>query len=67
MKGRYDVLPREVLTLLDSGKNPDEYTKDCLEKAMTTLSRAKIKTDAIKVWKADMFLRIFLLRPCERV
>ena len=42
-------VPFEVVQYVDEGKNPQSYTKDCMEKAMQKNEEVKGKIDAFKV------------------
>ena len=39
-----------IFSYIDQGKNPNLYTKDCLEKALNKNEQVKGKIDNLKVW-----------------
>ncbi|GFR79078.1 mediator of RNA polymerase II transcription subunit 10, partial [Elysia marginata] len=41
-------VPMEVFDYIDQGRNPNLYTKDCLEKALAKNEHVKGKTDNLK-------------------
>ncbi|KAJ4454849.1 putative mediator of RNA polymerase II transcription subunit 10 [Paratrimastix pyriformis] len=54
-------IPLEVLDLLDQGKNPDLFSKECLDKTMGSISRTKIKADSLQS------LQVALSQELEKV
>lgn len=47
-------VPFEVFDYIDNGKNPQLYTKDCIEKALTRNEEVKGKIDAYRKFKSNM-------------
>ncbi|KAL4234131.1 Mediator of RNA polymerase II transcription subunit 10 [Mactra antiquata] len=67
MKGQMqDVhVPLEVFEYIDQGKNPNLYTKHCLEKALGKNEQVKGKIDAFKKFKALLVLELSDVFPKE--
>ena len=47
-------VPLEVFDYIDSGRNPQLYTKDCMEKAHSKNEEVKGKIDAYRMFKARL-------------
>jgi len=47
-------VPLEVFEYIDRGRNPQLYTKDCIEKALHKNEQVKGKIDALKKFKANV-------------
>ncbi|XP_050530480.1 mediator of RNA polymerase II transcription subunit 10 isoform X2 [Daktulosphaira vitifoliae] len=47
-------VPLEVFDYIDRGRNPQLYTKDCIEKALNKNEQVKGKIDALRKFKAQM-------------
>lgn len=61
-----DVLvPFEVFDYIDQGKNPQLYTKDCIEKALTKNEEVKGKIDAYRKFKMNMLVELHKTFPNE--
>lgn len=58
-------VPFEVFDYIDQGKNPQLYTKDCIEKALTKNEEIKGKIDAYRKFKANMMLELQKTFPNE--
>lgn len=48
------LVPYEVFDYIDEGKNPQLYTKDCIEKALTKNEQVKGQIDSFKELKTQM-------------
>lgn len=59
-----DVIQFKVLMLfllysyIDSGRNPQLYTKDCIEKALTKNEQVRGKIDAYRKFKAHLLVEL---------
>lgn len=51
-------VPFEVFDYIDQGKNPQLYTKDCIEKALTKNEEVKGKIDAYRKFKTNMLMEL---------
>ena len=58
-------VPLEVFDYIDSGRNPQLYTKDCMEKAVAKNEEAKGKIDAYRMFKARLMLELHTVFPKE--
>lgn len=58
-------VPFEVFDYIDQGKNPQLYTKDCIEKALTKNEEIKGKIDAYRKFKANMMVELQKTFPNE--
>ncbi|KAK0061814.1 mediator of RNA polymerase II transcription subunit 10, partial [Biomphalaria pfeifferi] len=58
-------VPLEVFDYIDQGRNPNLYTKDCLEKALAKNEQVKGKTDSLKRFKAMLLLELSKVFPSE--
>ncbi|WAR13307.1 MED10-like protein [Mya arenaria] len=58
-------VPLEVFEYIDQGKNPNLYTKHCLEKALAKNEQVKGKIDAFKRFKAMLILELGEVFPVE--
>lgn len=58
-------VPFEVFDYIDQGKNPQLYTKDCIEKALTKNEEVKGKIDAYRKFKMNMLLELHKTFPNE--
>ncbi|KAI8121619.1 Mediator of RNA polymerase II transcription subunit 10 [Lucilia cuprina] len=58
-------VPFEVFDYIDQDKNPQLYTKDCVEKALAKNEEVKGKIDAYRKFKANMLLELFKTFPNE--
>eukprot|EP00794_Sanderia_malayensis_P018666 gene18666-20551_t len=47
-------VPLEIFQYVDAGKNPELYTKDCLERALVKNTEVKCKTDAYKKFRTAL-------------
>lgn len=50
---------------IDQGRNPQLYTKDCIEKALTKNEQVKGKIDAYRKFKANMLVELNRVFPNE--
>lgn len=50
---------------IDNGRNPQLYTKDCIEKALTKNEQVKGKIDAYRKFKAHMMVELNTAFPNE--
>lgn len=61
-----DVLvPFEVFDYIDQGKNPQLYTKDCIEKALTKNEEVKGKIDGYQRLKSNLMRELSTTFPNE--
>lgn len=61
-----DVLvPFEVFDYIDQGKNPQLYTKDCIEKALTKNEEVKGKIDGLRRLKTNLMQELATTFPNE--
>uniref|UniRef100_A0A1B6GT17 Mediator of RNA polymerase II transcription subunit 10 n=1 Tax=Cuerna arida TaxID=1464854 RepID=A0A1B6GT17_9HEMI len=58
-------VPLEVFDYIDNGRNPQLYTKDCIEKALTKNEQVKGKIDAYRKFKAHMMVELNTVFPNE--
>lgn len=58
-------VPMEVFDYIDQGRNPNLYTKDCLEKALAKNEHVKGKTDNLKRFKAMLLVELSKVFPSE--
>ncbi|XP_067651755.1 mediator of RNA polymerase II transcription subunit 10-like [Haliotis asinina] len=58
-------VPLEVFDYIDQGKNPNLYTKDCLEKALAKNELIKGKMDNLKRFKAMLMVELTKVFPNE--
>lgn len=58
-------VPLDVFEYIDQGKNPNLYTKHCLEKALGKNEQIKGKIDAFKRFKAMLILELTDVFPKE--
>lgn len=47
-------VPLEVFDYIDQGRNPQIYTKDCIEKALTKNEQVKGKIDSYRKFKSHL-------------
>lgn len=50
---------------IDQGRNPQLYTKDCIEKALAKNEQVKGKIDAYRKFKANILLELSRIFPNE--
>ena len=58
-------VPLEVFDYIDSGRNPQLYTKDCMEKARSKNEEVKGKIDAYRMFKARLLVELTHVFPKE--
>lgn len=58
-------VPFEVFDYIDQGKNPQLYTKDCIEKALAKNEEVKGKIDAYRKFKMNMMMELHKTFPNE--
>ncbi|XP_008182011.1 mediator of RNA polymerase II transcription subunit 10 isoform X2 [Acyrthosiphon pisum] len=58
-------VPLEVFEYIDRGRNPQLYTKDCIEKALHKNEQVKGKIDALKKFKANVLTDLGQTFPNE--
>jgi len=58
-------VPLEVFDYIDSGRNPQLYTKDCMEKAVAKNEEVKGKIDAYRMFKARLMCELNTVFPKE--
>lgn len=58
-------VPLEVFEYIDRGRNPQLYTKDCIEKALHKNEQVKGKIDALKKFKANVLTDLGTTFPNE--
>lgn len=61
----WSLLILGVLSYIDQGRNPQLYTKDCIEKALAKNEQVKGKIDAYRKFKANMLLELSRTFPNE--
>ena len=61
----YLQVPLEVFDYIDAGRNPQLYTKDCMEKAHFKNEEVKGKIDAYRMFKARLLLELTHVFPKE--
>ncbi|XP_022648299.1 mediator of RNA polymerase II transcription subunit 10-like [Varroa jacobsoni] len=58
-------VPLEVCDYIDEGRNPQLYTKDCMEKALAKNEQVKGKIDAYRRFKALLIVELNKVFPHE--
>ncbi|XP_050427300.1 mediator of RNA polymerase II transcription subunit 10 [Adelges cooleyi] len=58
-------VPLEVFEYIDRGRNPQLYTKDCIEKALNKNEQVKGKIDSLRKFKAQMLADLGTAFPNE--
>ncbi|XP_026481779.1 mediator of RNA polymerase II transcription subunit 10 [Ctenocephalides felis] len=58
-------VPLEVFDYIDQGRNPQLYTKDCIEKALSKNEEVKGKIDTYRKFKANMLVELQRTFPNE--
>lgn len=58
-------VPFEVFDYIDADKNPQLYTKDCVEKALAKNEEVKGKIDAYRKFKLNMLYELCKTFPNE--
>jgi len=58
-------VPLEVFEYIDSGRNPQLYTKDCMEKAMNKNETVRAKIDAYRRFRAHLLVELTSVFPTE--
>lgn len=58
-------VPLEVFDYIDQGRNPQLYTKDCIEKALAKNEQVKGKIDAYRKFKAHLMVELGTVFPNE--
>lgn len=58
-------MPLEVFDYIDSGRNPQLYTKDCMEKAVAKNEEVKGKIDSYRLFKAKLLAELNAVFPKE--
>ena len=58
-------VPLEVFDYIDCGRNPQLYTKDCMEKAVSKNEEVKGKIDSYRMFKARLMLELTNVFPKE--
>ena len=58
-------VPLEVFEYIDAGRNPQLYTKDCMEKAVGKNEEVKGKIDAYRMFKARLMVELTTVFPKE--
>jgi len=58
-------VPLEVFDYIDSGRNPQLFTKDCMEKALAKNEQVKGKIDAYRRFKAMLLVELSKVFPNE--
>ena len=56
-------VPLEVFEYIDSGRNPQFYTKDCMEKALAKNEVERGKIDAYRMFKARLLTELTTVFP----
>ena len=51
-------VPLEVFDYIDEGRNPQFFTKDCMEKALTKNEEERGKIDAYRMFKARLLVEL---------
>jgi len=54
-----------IFSYIDQGRNPQLYTKDCIEKALTKNEQVKGKIDAYRKFKAHLLVELNSVFPNE--
>ncbi|XP_035905968.1 mediator of RNA polymerase II transcription subunit 10 [Anopheles stephensi] len=66
MKNQIDVnVPLEVFDYIDQGRNPQLYTKDCIDKALTKNEEVKGKIDSYRKFKSNLMKELSDTFPVE--
>ncbi|RWS15966.1 Mediator of RNA polymerase II transcription subunit 10-like protein [Dinothrombium tinctorium] len=58
-------VPLEVFEYIDQGRNPQLYTKDCMEKALSKNEQVKGKIDSYRRFKAMLLVELSKVFPNE--
>ncbi|KAI8491184.1 PREDICTED: mediator of RNA polymerase II transcription subunit 10-like [Branchiostoma belcheri] len=58
-------VPLEVFEYIDQGRNPQLYTKDCMEKSLAKNEQVKGKIDALKKFRSQLMLELDKVFPEE--
>lgn len=58
-------VPLEVFDYIDQGRNPQLYTKDCMEKALGKNEQVKGKIDAYRKFRALLLVELTKVFPNE--
>lgn len=58
-------IPLEVFDYIDSGKNPQLYTKDCIDKALSKNEAVKGKIDLYRKFREDLTTQLEQVFPEE--
>jgi len=58
-------VPLEVFSYIDGGKNPQLYTKDCMEKAMAKNEQVNGRIQNLKAFNADLQAELAMAFPDE--
>jgi len=58
-------VPMEVFDYIDQGRNPQNYTKDCMEKAHSKNEELKGKIDTYRMFKARLLVELTHVFPKE--
>ena len=56
-------VPLEVFDYIDAGRNPQFYTKDCMEKALARNEEERGKIDAYRMFKARLLIELSNVFP----
>ncbi|CAK8679634.1 mediator of RNA polymerase II transcription subunit 10-like [Clavelina lepadiformis] len=56
-------IPLEVFDYIDAGKNPQLYTKDCIEKALMKNELVKGKTDVYRKFRKELMSQLTTIFP----
>jgi mediator of RNA polymerase II transcription subunit 10 len=59
------MIPIEVFDYIDNGKNPQLYTKECMEKALARNEAVKGKIDSLKKFKTLLIVELSKVFPNE--
>ncbi|XP_055843655.1 mediator of RNA polymerase II transcription subunit 10 [Episyrphus balteatus] len=59
------MVPFEVFDYIDQDRNPQLYTKDCVEKALAKNEEVKGKIDAYRKFKSNILLELSKTFPNE--
>ncbi|XP_058125906.1 mediator of RNA polymerase II transcription subunit 10 [Anopheles ziemanni] len=66
LKHQIDVnVPLEVFDYIDQGRNPQLYTKDCIDKALTKNEEVKGKIDSYRKFKSNLMKELSETFPVE--
>ncbi|XP_058443684.1 mediator of RNA polymerase II transcription subunit 10 [Topomyia yanbarensis] len=66
LKNQVDVnVPLEVFDYIDQGRNPQLYTKDCIDKALTKNEEVKGKIDSYRKFKSNLLKELGEMFPGE--